>query len=186
MIHIQDIINKMADQFVSTLPFYSSSDEKLMKKFGQSTSDLPVVLVSKDNTFKVYASHDFKNTQKNKENLEYWIQREQYPLVSQVGPSNQHIILEGNHRVVLSIVDPSDTARSKLRDAAGAWAKTKRPSFELPVIFAQMDRSMWGDYVLAKFKIKQDGQNRIVIYDPTVSSVCTLYRMANLLFYLEI
>jgi hypothetical protein len=167
----------MADQFVSTLPFYSSSDEKVMIKFGQSTSDLPVVLVSKDNTFKVYASHDFKNTQKNKENLEHWIQREQYPLVSQVGPSNQHIILKGNHRVVLSIVDPSDTAaQSKLRDAAGAWAKTNRPSFELPVIFAQMDRSMWGDYVLAKFKIKQDGQNRIVIYDPTVSPLYIVFK----------
>ncbi|KAI8888561.1 thioredoxin-like protein [Backusella circina FSU 941] len=165
---IPDIINKMADQFVSTLPFYSSSDAKSMSKFGQSSADLPVVLVSKDNTFKVYPSHDFKNTQKNKESLERWIQREQYPLVSEVGPSNQHIILEGEHRVVLSIVDPKDTvAKNKLRDVAAAWAKTKRPSVELPVIFAQMDRSMWRDYVLTKFKIKHDGENRVVIYDPT-------------------
>lgn len=144
-------------------------DEETFKRFNLAPTDLPAVLVTKDGGYRIYTgSHGFsKNNAANREALVNWIEKEQYPLISKLGPTNYKSVLQGKSPVVINIVNSNDaTSQSKFHDIASSWST----SSDLKVIFAEMDRSMWRDYLLTKFKIKHDDSSKIIIYDPTVSN----------------
>ncbi|KAL9554563.1 hypothetical protein MBANPS3_002756 [Mucor bainieri] len=162
---IPELVQKIAGQFTSTIPFYATQDEESFKKFNLAPSDLPAILIAKDNTFRTYPSHDFVNTKANREALVGWIEKEQYPLVSKLGPSNQQSILQGDAPVVINIVNAKDTvSQSKFRNIANVWSKSLKAD-QIKVIFAEMDRAMWKDYVRDKFNIQHDETAKIVILD---------------------
>ncbi|GAN07898.1 thioredoxin-domain-containing protein [Mucor ambiguus] len=162
---IPELVQKIAGQFTSTIPFYATQDEESFKKFNLAPSDLPAILIAKDNTFRIYPSHDFVNTKASREALVGWIEKEQYPLVSKLGPSNQQSILQGNKPVVINIVNAKDTvSQSKFRNIANVWSKSLKAD-QIKVIFAEMDRAMWKDYVHDKFNIQHDETAKIVIFD---------------------
>ncbi|CAO3613968.1 unnamed protein product [Mucor hiemalis] len=167
---IPELIEEVAAAYTATIPFYSLQDEETFKKFNLVPSDLPAVLVTKDGGYRMYTgSHDFSNNNAaNREALVNWIEKEQYPLISKLGPTNYKSVLQGKSPVVINIVNSNDaTSQSKFHDIASSWSKST--SSDPKVIFAEMDRSMWRDYVLTKFKIKHDDSSKIIIYDPTVS-----------------
>jgi hypothetical protein len=118
------------------------------------------------------ATHDFsKNTKSNRDALINWIEKEQYPLISKLGPSNHKSILQGNLPVVLNIVSSNDAiSQSKFRNIASSWFKSAKSDTANKVIFAEMDRSMWRNYVLDKFNVQHDDKAKIIIYDAPVSS----------------
>lgn len=90
-------------------------------------------------------------------------------MISKLGPENHKSILQGNSVVVLSIMASHDTSNQlKFRDIATNWYKSDNSKAK-NVIFAEMDRSMWRDYVLKEFNIDNDDTARIIIYDPGVS-----------------
>ncbi|KAL7320464.1 hypothetical protein PS15m_000353 [Mucor circinelloides] len=160
-----ELVHKIAGQFTSTIPFYATQDEQSFKKFNLAPSDLPAILIAKDSTFRIYPSHDFVNTKANREALVNWIEKEQYPVVSKLGPSNQQGILQGNVPVVINIVNAKDTvSQSKFRNIANVWSKSLKAD-QIKVIFAEMDRAMWKDYVRDKFNIQHDETAKIVIFD---------------------
>lgn len=129
--------------------------------------DLPVALIAKDNAHRIYPSHDFKNSKTNRDLLSSWVENEQYPLVSKLGPNNHESILQGNHVVVLNIVNAKDTvSQSKFRNIATVWESSVKSNKK--VIFGEMDRAMWRDYVLDKFNIQHDETSKIIIYDAKV------------------
>ncbi|EPB86197.1 hypothetical protein HMPREF1544_07009 [Mucor circinelloides 1006PhL] len=162
---IPELVQKIAGQFTSTIPFYATQDEQSFKKFNLAPSDLPAILIAKDNTFRIYPSHDFVNTKANREALVNWIEKEQYPLVSKLGPSNQQGILQGDAPVVINIVNAKDTvSQSKFRNIANVWSKSLKAD-QIKVIFAEMDRAMWKDYVRDKFNVQHDETAKIVIFD---------------------
>ncbi|KAI7894885.1 thioredoxin-like protein [Mucor mucedo] len=167
---IPDLIESVAKEFIATIPFYASQDEALLKKFDLKSSDLPIVLITKDNSHLVYTgNHDgfSKNSKSSRDTLIRWIEKGQYPLISKLGPSNHKSILQGNLPVVLNIVSSQDTAsQSKFRDFASTWFKSTNSG---SVIFAEMDRSMWKNYVLDKFGVIQADKSKIIIYDAPVS-----------------
>jgi len=166
---IPELVQKIAGQFTSTVPFYATQDEESFKKFSLAPSDLPAILIAKDNTFRIYPSHDFVNTKANREALASWIEKEQYPLVSKLGPSNQQSILQGDAPVVIHIVNAKDTvSQSKFRNIANVWSKSLKAD-QIKVIFAEMDRAMWKEYVQDKFNIQHDETAKIVIFDAPVS-----------------
>ncbi|KAI8641483.1 thioredoxin-like protein [Parasitella parasitica] len=159
------LIQKIAGQFIGTIPFYATKDQETLKKFDLAPSDLPAVLIVKDNTHYVYSRGNFEDNKLNYESLTKWIEKEQYPLVSKLGPSNQQSILQGNVPVVINIVNVKDAiSQSKFRNIANAWSKSSNAD-QSKAIFAQMDRTMWKDYVRDKFKIQHDETAKIVIYD---------------------
>lgn len=166
------MIEAVAKNYISTIPFYASQDPEIIKKFDLAPQDLPTVIVTKDNGYRTYTgSHDFtKNTKENREALINWIEKEQYPLISRLGPVNQKSILQGSAPVVLNIVNINDaTSQSKFRDIASTWFKSAKP--EDKVVFAEMDRHLWRDYVLDTFNVNHDSSSKLVIYDPSVSRV---------------
>lgn len=170
-----ELVQKIAGQFTSTIPFYATQDEQSFKKFNLAPSDLPAILIAKDSTFRIYPSHDFVNTKANREALVNWIEKEQYPLVSKLGPSNQQGILQGDVPVVINIVNAKDTvSQSKFRNIANVWSKSLKAD-QIKVIFAEMDRAIWKDYVRDKFNVQHDETAKIVIFD---APVCTLYEPA--------
>ncbi|RCH81167.1 hypothetical protein CU098_003500, partial [Rhizopus stolonifer] len=129
-------------------------DEACFKKFSVSPSDLPVILIAKDNMYHIYGSHDFSNTKSAQEALIHWIEEEQYPLITKLGPQNGMQVLQGHVPVVINLFDAEDkTSQSKFRMLASAWNKQQH---ETKVIFAEMDRSMWKDYVASKFNIQHE------------------------------
>lgn len=125
-------------------------------------------MIAKDNGRRIYPSHDFKNSKVNRDLLSKWIAKEQYPLVSKLGPSNHASILQqSNQVVVLHIVNSKDTAsQSKFRNMATVWESSDDTR---KVLFAEMDRTMWQDYVRDKFNIVHDATSKIIIYDTNVS-----------------
>jgi hypothetical protein len=58
-------------------------------------------------------------------------------------------------------------SQSKFRDIASKWVKSAKP--EDKVVFAEMDRDLWKEYVLKKFNVDHDGSSKLIIYDPSVS-----------------
>lgn len=88
-----------------------------------------------------------------------------------MGPSNHKSILQGHLPVVLNIVSSQDTlSQSKFRDFATTWFKSSNTD---PVLlFAEMDRSMWKNYVLEKFGVVQADESKIIIYDAPVRKMC--------------
>lgn len=154
---------------------YATQDEESFKKFNVAPSDLPTIIIIKDNGYRMYSeTHDFsKNTKPNRDALVSWIEKEQYPLISKLGPSNHKSILQGNLPVVLNIVSIDDAvSQQKFRNIASAWfksAKAQEEEGEKKVIFAEMDRSMWRNYVLDKFNVKHESTSKIIIFDAPVS-----------------
>lgn len=124
-----------------------------------------------DSPYLYPATHDFtKNNKTNRDSLINWIEKEQYPLISKLGPVNHKSILEGESIVVLSIISSEDkTNQLKFRDMATTWYKSVQG--EKKVIFAEMDRSMWRDYISENFNIDHDKTARVIIYDPIVSAL---------------
>lgn len=168
---IPELVQKIAGQFTSTIPFYATQDEQSFKRFNLAPSDLPAILIAKDNAYRIYPNHDFENNKANREALTNWIEKEQYPLVSKLGPSNQQSILQGNAPVVINIVNAKDTvSQSKFRNIANVWSKSLK-SDQIKVIFAEMDRAMWKDYARDKFNVQHDETAKIVIFD---APVCTI------------
>lgn len=171
------MIEQVANTYTSTIPFYALQDEETFKKFNLASNDLPAVLVTKDGGYRMYTgSHDFsKNTAANREALINWIEKEQYPLVSKLGPSNYKSVLQGDSPVVIHIVKGDDTSsQTKFHEIASSWSKSSSASSS-KVIFAEMDRGMWKDYILAKFKIKHDDSAKVIIFDAPVSSISNKY-----------
>ncbi|CEP14057.1 hypothetical protein [Parasitella parasitica] len=161
-----ELIQKVASQFTGAIPFYATKDQETFKKFNLAPSDLPVVLIVKDDTHYMYPNHNFEDSKLNRELLAQWVEKEQYPLVSKLAPGNQHSILQGNMPVVINVVNAKDTiSQSKFRNIANAWSKSYKAD-QNKIIFAQMDRTMWKDYVRDKFKIQHDETAKIVVYDP--------------------
>lgn len=75
--------------------------------------------------------------------------------------------MQGSLPVILNIVSSQDTvSQSKFRDFASTWFKSSNPD---SIIFAEMDRSMWKNYVLDKFGIIQADKSKVIIYDAPVS-----------------
>lgn len=176
---IPALVQKIAGQFTSTVPFYATRDEQSFKKFNLAPSDLPAILIVKDNGYRTYPSHDFQDDKANRESLVRWIEKERYPLVSKLGPSNQQGILqEGTLPVVLHIVNAKDTvSQSKFRDIATVWNKSLKAD-QTKVIFAEMDRAMWKDYVRDKFNVQHDETAKIVIYDAPVCTIVYFFCLA--------
>ncbi|KAI9256815.1 thioredoxin-like protein [Helicostylum pulchrum] len=166
---VPELIKSVANQYVSTIPFYASKDKKVLSKFDLDSSSIPALLLVKDNSHYLYpATYDFtKNTKSNRDSLIDWIEKEQYPLISKLGPANHKSILQGNSVVVLSIIASHDTVNQlKFRDVATNWYKSDNSKGK-NVIFAEMDRSMWRDYVLNEFNIDNDDTARVIIYSPS-------------------
>lgn len=70
---------------------------------------------------------------------------------------------------MLNIVSSQDAAsQSKFRDFATSWFKSSNIE---SVIFAEMDRSMWKNYVLDKFGVIQADKSKVIIYDAPVSFI---------------
>ncbi|KAI9480554.1 MAG: thioredoxin-like protein [Benjaminiella poitrasii] len=166
---VPELLEVVSNQFRSTIPFFSTQDEKVLEKYDISPSDLPAVLIAKDNSVRLYhGSHDlFRNTATNRDAFVNWIENEQYPLITKLGPSNQQSVLSDSHSVVvLNIVHAKDTvSQSKFRNIATVWHKSS-PSDQIKVIFAEMDRAMWRNYVLDKFGVEHDETAKMVIYKP--------------------
>lgn len=124
-------------------------------------------MISKDNTHHIYPSHDLAN----REDIIAWIESERNPRVISLDPSNYEAILGGESNVVLNIVNAKDTAsQAKFRNIATQWQDTIwGDGYE--VVFAEMDRAVWRDYVREKFDIQDDDSARLVIYQPSVSLI---------------
>jgi hypothetical protein len=160
------LVETIADQFSASVSAFSTQDEAAFKKFNLAPSDLPALVIAKDNTFKTYTKHDFTNSKLNRDALVGWIEKEQYPLVSNLNPSNQYTILQGQLPVVLHLVDGSNSInQNKFRDVASNWHKSFETTTE--AVFAQMDLNMWKDYALQKFET--NAPNTVIIYDVPVS-----------------
>jgi hypothetical protein len=164
----QELVETIADQFSSSLSAFSTQDESAFKKFNLAPSDLPALLIVKDSSFETYTIRDFTNSKLNREALIHWIEKEQYPLVSKLTPSNQQTILQGHLPTVLHLVDGSDSvSQSKFKDVATTWHKSSEVRTE--AVFAEMNRDMWKDYALQKFGI--NAPNTVIIYDAPVSTI---------------
>ncbi|KAI8333502.1 thioredoxin-like protein, partial [Choanephora cucurbitarum] len=157
--HVPVLVESMASEHAATLPFYASSDEASFKRFGVSPSDLPVLLIAKDNSFQVYGSHDFSNTKMAKEALARWIEQEQYPLVTQLGAHNGQAILKGTQPVVLHLYRTKANSKKFHQMAAKAESSSN-------VIFAEMDYSLWKEYAATKFDVElKEASDQVLIYD---------------------
>jgi hypothetical protein len=157
----------VGNEFLSTVPFFASKDEQLVKRFNLLSIDLPVALIAKDNSHTIYPSHDYQNSKTNRDLLSSWVEKEQYPLVSKLGPNNHQAILEGDQVVVLHIVNPKDTvSQTKFRNIATVWETLDKS--DKKVIFGEMDRFMWKDYVSDKFNVQHEERSKIIIYDAKV------------------
>ncbi|KAI8367326.1 thioredoxin-like protein [Blakeslea trispora] len=155
---IPNLIESVATEYAATLPFYASSDEASFKRFGVSPSDLPVMLIAKDNTFQIYGSHDFSNTKSAKDALAHWVEQEQYPLVIQLGPQNGQEILKGNQPVVIHLYHTKVDA-DKFHQLANQSDKKSA------VLFATMDTALWKEYVTTKFHVDLTSSSQVLVYD---------------------
>ncbi|KAI7905550.1 thioredoxin-like protein [Cokeromyces recurvatus] len=167
---LPELLETVSNKFRSTIPFLCTQDDRVLEKYNISSSNLPVALIAKDNKIHMYqnARNLSQNTDKNRNAFINWIENEQYPLVTKLGPNNQQSILQKNHAppVVLNIVNAKDAiSQSKFRNIAKAWYKST-PSTQIKLIFAEMDRAMWKDYVSEKFKVEHDETAKIIIYVP--------------------
>ncbi|KAI8983444.1 thioredoxin-like protein [Pilobolus umbonatus] len=161
---IPDTIDKVARNFISSIPFYSSQDEQIVKKYNHGSSTLPILLLLKDNTAYIYPSHEFDSESSESDALIEWIESERFPLVSKLGPTNDRAILEGDHTVILHIVNNEDSdSISAFRNVAIGWLKLNE--HKMKTVFAEMDAVRWGDYVSEKFNMNYHGRSKVIIYD---------------------
>lgn len=148
---------------MSTVSFYASQDSTLI---GQHFS-LPTIVMVKDGKPKMYRSHDFTNTESNQKALLEWIDKEQYPLVAKLSPSNYQSILDGDRTVVMNVIDHADlTDETKFRNVAIAWDRAQ--SNKAP-IFVQVDKTVWGEYLDSTLNIQVERTPKIIIYNAAVS-----------------
>jgi hypothetical protein len=151
---------------MNTVSFYATEDAKVFKTYNVGYSDIPAVMVLKDGKQKMYTAHDFKDTESNEKTLFDWIEKEQYPLVSKLNPSNYQSILEGKKPVVLNIINAQDiVSQTRFHNAAIAWDRSSQGD---GAIFAEMDHAIWGQYVRDKFNVEHNNVPKIVIYNTAV------------------
>ncbi|KAI8967043.1 thioredoxin-like protein [Mycotypha africana] len=162
---VPEMIDSIGRQYMATIPFYASHDELVIDKFN-AKSKLPALLIAKDGMFSMYSKHDFSNLD-DKPALLRWIENVKYPLVSKLGPTNYKSILEGHSPVVLNIINAKDTtSQSKFRDIASNWkVANEGGNVSRRVIFAEMDRAMWREYVLEKFNVEHDSTSKLIIFN---------------------
>ncbi|KAG1045256.1 hypothetical protein G6F43_011304 [Rhizopus delemar] len=164
---IPELIERAARTYMNTVSFYATEDANVFKAYSVGYSDLPAVMVLKDGKQKMYTAHDFKDTESNEKTLFDWIEKEQYPLVSKLNPSNYQSILEGKKPVVLNIINAQDTvSQTRFHKAAIAWDRSSQGD---GAIFAEMDHAMWGQYVRDKFNVEHNNVPKIVIYNTATS-----------------
>ncbi|ORE09282.1 thioredoxin-like protein [Rhizopus microsporus var. microsporus] len=156
---VPEIFEVAAKTYMNTVSFYASQDSTLI---GQQFS-LPAVVMVKDGKPKMYHSHDFTNTESNQRALLEWIDKEQYPLVAKLSPSNYQSILDGDRTVVMNVVDRPDlTDETKFRNVAIAWDRAQ--SNKAP-IFVQVDKTVWGEYLDSTLNIQVERTPKVIIYN---------------------
>ncbi|KAI9317131.1 thioredoxin-like protein [Dichotomocladium elegans] len=162
------LLSRVARRFPDGPTFYVTSDPNAIRRFSLSPTDLPTVLIVKDNKHIMYPSHDFTHTEDVEQALEGWINDERFPLVSEIGPGNAEEILGGDRVVVLGIIKREDqTNTANFRSLAAQYQKQQKASSQRSnVLFATLDANMWIDYARQTFAIHPNRLPAVVIVDP--------------------
>lgn len=150
------ILESIAPQFMETLPFYSTKDEKTALRFNLKPSDLPASVIIKDGTFHVFKS-DLKD-------IASWLINESKPLVTRVVPNNSRKILKGEQVVILGITDPEDIeSEGKLRAIAKIYRDEEGGK---DVTIAQLDGKKWGKFITRVYGIQSNKLPALVVLGP--------------------
>lgn len=151
------LLEKIAPQFMDTIPFYTTTDPTAALRFQLKESDLPAAVIVKDGTFHVYQNDDVKN-------IESWIHQERSPLVTRILPHNSNSIFKGKQMVVLGITDPGNTdSEFKLREMAKIYRDEQQGK---DLIFALLDGKLYGNYVSRAYGIHSNKLPSIIVLDP--------------------
>lgn len=151
--------------------FYTTDDYHALRLFNLAPTDLPTALISKDGKHIKYPSHSFANTEQTQSSLTAWIQKEKFPLVSEVGPGNAEEILRGEHMVVLAVINKEDeSSYEKFKAMAEDHSRHQKASSSLGhVLFARLEGRAWGDYARRAYSIPPNVRPAVIIVDPIVS-----------------
>jgi thiol-disulfide isomerase/thioredoxin len=151
------LLEKVAPQFMETIPFYTTTDRKTALRFQLKESDLPAAVIVKDGTYYVYQDQGI-------EGVASWVHQERSPLVTRILPHNSNSIFKGKQMVVVGITDPDDTdSEFKLREMAKIYRDEQQGK---DLTFALMDGKLYGNYVSRAYGIYSNKLPSIVVLDP--------------------
>ncbi|KAL1932360.1 hypothetical protein VTP01DRAFT_9416 [Rhizomucor pusillus] len=163
-----DLLQDVAKKFLDGIIFYTTDDYHALRLFNLAPTDLPTALISKDGKHIKYPSHSFANTEQTQSSLTAWIQKEKFPLVSEVGPGNAEEILRGEHMVVLAVINKEDeSSYEKFKAMAEDHSRHQKASSSLGhVLFARLEGRAWGDYARRAYSIPPNVRPAVIIVDP--------------------
>jgi hypothetical protein len=152
-----NLLEKVAPQFMETIPFYTTTDRKTALRFRLKESDLPAAVIVKDGTYHVYQEKDISD-------IASWVHQERTPLVTRILPHNSRSIFKGSQVVVLGITNPDDTdSEFKLREMAKIYRDEQQGK---DLTFAVMDGKLYGNYVSRAYGIYSNKLPSIIVLDP--------------------
>ncbi|KAI8093298.1 thioredoxin-like protein [Halteromyces radiatus] len=160
------LLETLGRQFIDGLAFYKSTDQKLVRQYELSLTDLPLAMIVKDGHHFLYPGHQFATTA-NMEALTNWIELEKYPVVTQINPVNAADILQGQRIVVLGLFSHADeNAIHQFRKLAEKGTdRDRRSRVADRAIFCQLDMDTYGDFAHQAYNIQRKNVPAIVIVD---------------------
>lgn len=149
------------------MPFYITSDPISIRHLGYETAELPAAIILKGKHKFVFSSNNYANTPENEQAIRTWVQKEKFPIVSEINLKNAEEILNSNHMLAFGLFDGSkklEDQKKEFKFMTDAWLDKGNKNSN--VLFVWLDGTKWADYVKKVFDIKQSQLPRIVIADP--------------------
>ncbi|ORZ04385.1 hypothetical protein BCR42DRAFT_457235 [Absidia repens] len=163
-----DTITSVAKKYLDTVPFYVTTDQKVMTALNRNNNNnnKRAVIILKDGgavqqIFDGDMEHD----------LSEWVHNNKYPLVTRINAGNANGILKGDRLVVLMFTS-DDESNGAFRSVAKQWISTTTSSKDggdgaPSVVFAELNGRIWEKYVKRVYDVSSNQLPAIVIMDPT-------------------
>ncbi|KAJ2958349.1 hypothetical protein NQZ79_g6090 [Umbelopsis isabellina] len=162
-----DVIKAVSKHFIDDVPFYITSDPISIRHLGYETAELPAAIILKGKHKFVFSSNNYANTPENEQAIRSWVQKEKFPIISEINLKNAEEILNSNHMLAFGLFDGSkklEDQKKEFKTMTDVWLDKGNKNSN--VLFVWLDGTKWADYVKKVFDIKQSQLPRIVIADP--------------------
>ncbi|KAM3587224.1 hypothetical protein VKS41_002260 [Umbelopsis sp. WA50703] len=162
-----DVIKAVSKHFIDDVPFYITADPISIRHLGYETAELPAAIILKGKHKFVFSSNNYAKTPENEQAIRSWVQKEKFPIISEINLKNAEEILNSNHILAFGLFDGAkklEDQKKEFKTMTDAWLDKGNKNSN--VLFVWLDGTKWADYVKTVFDIKQSQLPRIVIADP--------------------
>jgi hypothetical protein len=131
---------------------------------------LPAAIILKGKHKYVFSSNNYANTPENRQAIQTWVQKEKFPIVTEINVNNAEEILKSDRLLAFGLFDGSknlEDQKKEFKTMTDAWLDKGNKNSN--ILFVWLDGTKWSDYVNKVFSIKTSELPRIVIAYPKVS-----------------